>query len=358
MKQMNLFKKMASVFLSAAMVLGMSTAAHASSYTDAVSSISLSVSYTLSSGMTKSDIDVSSDTDGVSSVTVSSITNTSYGQRPTVKFTVKANTSDGYYFASSDSSTLKTSSAFSISGDDVTYKSSSRSSNSVVYLTVRLPKIGSTDDSSLDISDVTWSSDENGVVSWADANYATSYDVKLLRGSSTKTTVSTTNTSYDFSSLITQTGTWTVKVRANAGSSSHGSWVESDEMDVDSSLLQTIKNYASTSGSSSSSSSSGTPGTSTTSTGAWLKDATGWWYCNADKSYTVNNWQQINGYWYFFNSQGYMVTGWQKSPGDGNWYYLSTAGDSTIGRMLTSQWVDSNKYYVGSNGIWDQSKTK
>ena len=33
--------------------------------------------------------------------------------------------------------------------------------------------------------------------------------------------------------------------------------------------------------------------------GAWLRDSVGWWYCNADKSYTVNNWQYIDDRWYF-----------------------------------------------------------
>ena len=41
--------------------------------------------------------------------------------------------------------------------------------------------------------------------------------------------------------------------------------------------------------------------------GAWLRDANGIWYINRDRSYTTNNWQQINGYWYFFDTNDFYV---------------------------------------------------
>jgi len=45
-------------------------------------------------------------------------------------------------------------------------------------------------------------------------------------------------------------------------------------------------------------SSTGPNGSSAGNTGAWLKDNVGWWYINADRTYTTNNWQQIGGNWY------------------------------------------------------------
>ena len=337
------------LILSAAMVLGFGTVAQASSYDDPIDSIELDIEYTLSSGMTTSDIDVTSETDGVDTVTVSSVTNTSYGKRPTVTIKVKADTSDGYYFDSDDAATLKTESAFTFTGDEVDYKSSKRTSNSYVTVTVRLPKIGSDDDSTLDVDEVSWEGD-SGVVEWSEAEDATKYSVKLLRGSSTKTTVTTTSTSYDFSSAIQQygTGTYTVRVKAYADSYGGDDWTESEEFEGTEDNLSSVTGSSSTAGSTSSSTSS--PSSSGTTSGAWMRDSTGWWYCNADRSYTTNNWQQINGGWYYFNAQGYMVTGWMQSPYSGLWYYLST-DDATLGRMVTNTMVDGT-YYVNAEGVW------
>ena len=85
--------------------------------------------------------------------------------------------------------------------------------------------------------------------------------------------------------------------------------------------------------------------------GAWLRDSNGWWFLNADRSYTTDNWQQIDGYWYYFNGYGYMVTGWFQSPASGLWYYLSE-DQATLGRMVTNQYVGG--YYVNGDGVWVQ----
>ena len=178
-----------------------------------------------------------------------------------------------------------------------------------------------------------------------------------MRGSSTRENVTTSSTSYNFRNTIRSNGkgTYTVRVRAIAGNYK-GEWTESDEWDIDEDVLNDLGGK--TSGGSSSGSSSGSysgggaPAGGSSSGGAWLRDTNGWWYCNADRSYTTNNWQQIDGYWYYFNEYGYMKTGWLQSPYSGKWYWLSTDSNS-YGRMLTNQWVDNGRYYVDSNGIWN-----
>ncbi len=135
------------------------------------------------------------------------------------------------------------------------------------------------------------------------------------------------------------TGTYTVKVKAYSGNYS-GEWEETEEFEV------TDENIGGLNGGGGSSSSGGS-----SSGGAWLRDANGWWYCNADRSYTTNNWQQIDGYWYYFNGYGYMVTGWFQSPASGLWYYLSE-DQATLGRMVTNQYVGG--YYVNGDGVWVQ----
>ena len=76
--------------------------------------------------------------------------------------------------------------------------------------------------------------------------------------------------------------------------------------------------------------------------GVWMHDNNGWWYCNDNRSYTTDNWQQINGAWYYFDPWGYMVTGWKQVGG--SWYYLHADG-----KMAHDTWIDGT-YYVGTDG--------
>lgn len=79
----------------------------------------------------------------------------------------------------------------------------------------------------------------------------------------------------------------------------------------------------------------------------WKKNASGWWYVNADGSYPSSKWEKVDGVWYYFNSDGYMKANtWHKSS-DGNWYYLLPDGSMATG------WVSiSNKwYYFNEEGI-------
>ena len=346
MFNLNVLKKFAPVLLTGAMLFGMTTVANAATK-ETVDSVTLNVSYELSNGMTKSDVDIDCESDGVDNAVVSSITNTSYGKKP--KVTIKLKADSDYTFKGLSKSDV------SVSGDDASVTKVSPSSSSCT-VTITLPKIGTTDDTSLEVSDVTWGEDDNGVVVWEQADDADKYEVKLMRGSSTKETVTTNNTSYNFRSAIRANGkgTYTVRVRAIAGSYK-GDWTESEDWDIDEDILSDLggkTSGGSSSGSGSSSSSGGAPSGSSSSGGAWLRDTNGWWYCNADRSYTTNNWQQIDGYWYFFNEYGYMKTGWLQSPYSGKWYWLST-DSNTYGRMLTNQWVDNGRYYVDANGIWN-----
>lgn len=52
---------------------------------------------------------------------------------------------------------------------------------------------------------------------------------------------------------------------------------------------------------------SGTANTTLSQSEGWVQDATGWWYRNADGSYPVNTWKEINGKQYYFDGNGYML---------------------------------------------------
>jgi hypothetical protein len=348
-------KCFAAVLLSLIMVLGGSISSFASAAT--ISNVSLSFSYSLNEDMSESDVSVSCSSSHVEA-DVDDIYNVGSGKKPYVKILLSINDTDAYNFSSSASWSSKN--RFSFSGDKVTFKSASRKNKGEVVLYVYLKKIDDDDDddlnSGLEVSDLNWDED-SGSGDWTGASDADLYYVKLYRGSSTMIkSDSTSDTSYDFSSYITQTGNYYFKVRAkDEDDSTYGDWDESDTFYVSSSTLSDLKNGTSSSGGSSSTNG---PGVTGSTTGAWLKDSSGWWYCNADRSYTTSNWQQINNYWYWFDSNGYMKTGWLQSPFSGKWYWLNTNEGYALGRMLTSQWVDSDKYYVGSDGAWEQNKTK
>ena len=240
-----------------------------------------------------------------------------------------------YYFASGFSK-----SSVSLSGSDGTVTSVSRSSSDTLIVYVTLDALDDDDsDHDLDVSGLEWD-ESDGTASWEESDDAKKYEVRLYRGSSAVTSVlTTTSTSYDFSSYITKNGYYTFKVRGVYNTSNKGSWEESDSWYVSSSEAQEI--------SSSGSSNGNTPSNTTSSgTGAWLKDNTGWWYCNADRSYTTNGWQYIDNLWYCFDENGYMKTGWILYKDA--WYYCGESG-----AMLVNT-TTPDGYYVNGDGVWVQ----
>lgn len=78
--------------------------------------------------------------------------------------------------------------------------------------------------------------------------------------------------------------------------------------------------------------------------GGWIQDSVGWWYRNADGSYTKDGWQAIDGKWYLFDTQGYMIRGWHKRGG--YWYYMGSDGAMVTGwQAISGKW-----YYFNKNG--------
>ena len=66
---------------------------------------------------------------------------------------------------------------------------------------------------------------------------------------------------------------------------------------------------------------------------------------------TANQWEQVSGNWYHFDANGMMQTGWLQL---GNtWYYLKSNG-----AMAVNEWVERDRYYVDSNGVYIPGKKK
>ena len=245
--------------------------------------------------------------------------------------TVKLEADEGNSWYSSISK-----SSISVSPSKYKVKSVSRSSS---LLTVKIDVSGTSSTSystavkSLALSKTT------GRATWT--GNAKSYDLHFYRNGTQVKSVNTKNKYYDFKSYFTTSGSYYFSVRANNGSDSKGSYEKSAKITVTESEASDIRSNAGNSASGGSG--SGSPTSS--GNGAWLKDQNGWWYCNPDRSYTVNNWQQIGGKWYFFNQYGYMKTGWITV--NNAWYYLGSDG-----AMLADTWTPDG-YYVSGNGSWN-----
>ena len=302
-----------------------------------INSVSLSIESEIEAGDTDSDVTVSTSSSkfDIDDVVITNEPSDEWddGDKPKLKITLYAD--DDYYFASGFSK-----SSVSLSGSDGTVTSVSRSSSDTLIVYVTLDALDDDDsDHDLDVSGLEWD-ESDGTASWEESDDAKKYEVRLYRGSSAVTSVlTTTSTSYDFSSYITKNGYYTFKVRGVYNTSTKGSWEESDSWYVSSSEAQEI--------SSSGSSNGNTPSNTTSSgTGAWLKDNTGWWYCNADRSYTTNGWQYIDNLWYCFDENGYMKTGWILYKDA--WYYCGESG-----AMLVNT-TTPDGYYVNGDGVWVQ----
>ena len=337
-------KGAAACLLAAALTAALPISAMAANGTK-ITSISLRIESHITAGDSSSDVRVTSNSSryDVDEVEVTNEPKDEWEGRDKPKLKVTLTAGDRYYFPSSG----LTKSDVNLSGDDGKVTSVSRSGSYTFYVNITLDALDDENDYDLHVDGLEWD-DSDGNAYWDDAEDAKRYEVRLYRGGNSVTSVvSTSDTSYDFSSHFTQSGYYYFRVRGVYNASNKGSWEESDERYVSSSEAADIRrNARNTSSSPTSSTSPSTSGGPGVYSGAWLRDDVGWWYCNADKSYTTNNWQYINNYWYFFDERGYMKTGW--ILWNGKWYYCCENGE------MLHDTTTPDGYYVGSDGAWVQ----
>ncbi len=331
----------------AALITALSLAMPMNAWADTkISSISLKIDSSIEAGDDNSDVDVTTSSRycSIDDVEVTNEPSDEWksGTRPKIKVTLSSD-GDAYFGTGISKSDI------SVSGNDASVTSVSRSGKYELTVSLTLEKLDrDSSDYDLDVTELNWD-DYDGTASWEEPDDAKRYEVRLYRdGSSVSSAISTTDTSYNFASYFTRSGDYTFKVRAIYNSSNKGDWEESDELSVSSSEAKDIRDNGKSSGNTPSNSinDDGGPGDTNKSKGAWLKNDVGWWYCNADRSYPVNQWQYINNYWYFFNASGYMVTDWVQWKDV--WYYCCDSGE-----MLTNTRTPDG-YYVDGNGAWIQ----
>lgn len=130
-------------------------------------------------------------------------------QEPKIKVTLSSD-GDAYF------GTGITKSDISVSGNDATVTSVSRSGKYELNVSLTLEKLErDSSDYDLDVTGLNWD-DYDGTASWEEPEDAKRYEVRLYRdGSSVSSAISTTDTSYNFASYFTRSGDYTFKVRAS-----------------------------------------------------------------------------------------------------------------------------------------------
>lgn len=349
---MRTIKSLSAALLTAVFTISAGTAGTLAAETRTpIREISLHIESTIESGSSSGDVYVTAESDAYRVGDVD-ILNDNHdwtgGMRPKVEISLYAST--GYYFYSSSKS------MFSFSGEETTYVTSHRGNDKTeLTVTVKLDKLENGD---LSVSGLEWD-ESNGTAMWDENPNAKYYQVRLFRDSSSVTSIRTAYEDYyEFAGSITRRGDYYFEVRAVGSGSEKGDWESSDTWYVSSYEADELSHNYHPSGGGPGAGGSGSyapggPGDTGYSAGGpagsslggyWCLDQYGWWFRNADGSYTRNNWQVINGSYYFFNESGYMRTGWV--PWNHKWYYCGADG------ALWANARTPDGYYVGGDGIW------
>ncbi len=246
------------------------------------------------------------------------------GEIPVIRLELEVTDADKYYFTSSTK--------VSVSGFHSEVKSKKvLNGGDNLRVDIKLRKVSGDLDS---VEDLYW----NGrTAHWDEIDDADKYEVKLYRGSSTVTTVTTSSSSYNFYPYMTKSGDYTFKVRGISNSDGEKSeWSdESEEYYMNSNDVYTGTPPTNNGSSSSGSSHSGS---------GWAQDQFGWTYRYSDGN-LAKGWIYVDNNWFYMAANGYMMTGWIFV--DNNWFYLNPVSDGTRGAMKTGwQFIDNNWYYL------------
>lgn len=239
------------------------------------------------------------------------------------QITIYLGANDGYYFSLSKASAVKLTGATYV-------KASKQDSSRTLKLTVKLPSLK---ESVAEQTEVFLT--EGGYAYWDAVRGAGSYEVRLYRNGDGQgaSILTTTDTHYDFTSMMGRQGTYYVKVRPvnKINTDNKREWRESDGVTLNTEMANAIRN-----------------GTAPklpelSERGVWHRLEDGrWWYEHSDGTYTKSNWEEIKGEWYFFDEEGYMKTGW--IDWNGVDYYCGESG------AMLKDTTTPDGYILDSNG--------
>ncbi|MCI9146682.1 MAG: hypothetical protein HFG73_00235 [Hungatella sp.] len=182
---------------------------------------------------------------------------------------------------------------------------------------------------------------------WSDVRDADRYEVRLYRGNSLVTTVTTGQNHFDFYPHMNRAGDYCFKVRGISSlDNQRGRWSDKSEESAVS-VSDVYEGPAAGSGNGGSFSKAG-----------WQQDGRGWIYRKEDGSPAKNTWVFADNHWFHLADNCYMDTGWIYA--DNHWFYLNPVSDGTKGAMKTGwQFVNNSWYYLNpvSDGTRGAMKT-
>lgn len=194
-----------------------------------------------------------------------------------------------------------------------------------------------------EIDDYYW---EGTDAEWSEIPDADQYEVRLYRGSSLVTTVTTSNNHYNFYPYMNKAGDYMFKVRGVCLSDNKkGAWTDKSE---ECSIAENYTYTGNTPGTTGSGPSSGS-----SCQAGWIQDQTGWVYRTAGGSLARSTWLYVDNNWFYLGDNSYMKTGFLYV--DNNWFYLNPVSDGTRGAMKTG-WQNISGAWYYFNPISDGTR--
>ena len=221
----------------------------------------------------------------------------SYGEWPVGEVELSAN--EGYYFPTAARS------LFHLSGDGVQYQSArTEDEGSTLILHVRLPRIDGAIPAPLTAD---WS---GHTAVWDEAAGADQYEIQLLKGGRTLTTLTSSAASCSFENWINNEGSYTFRVRAyNRKDRKNSGWCS----DAEPLVITPEEAWFH-------------------SNGIWKEENGKHLFLYPNGAFPQMAWRQIDGKWYFFDGAGYMVS---------QCYVRSKSSDLY--------------HWIGTDGVWDEN---
>lgn len=209
-----------------------------------------------------------------------------------------------------------------VRGTEYTFVSSKRSEkDTILNIIIKLPPVAG----DMDVPGAI-RLDSNGTVSWTPDEHTSYYRVKVYRGSHKVKEVSTYGTLVSLQDVITQPGSYHVKISgvSKYDEKDKADWEISDDLYFTEGMISAFVQPAER------------------LEGMWKRSGEDWFYVNPGDHPASAQWQLIDGKWYFFDAQGIMQRGWV--AWNEQWYYCAEDGS------MLADGVTPDGYAVGTDG--------
>lgn len=307
---------------------------------DKIETLSLSFCADLDSGTEWPSMEISGDEDGYS---IDDFYFQTEGSEKYPQGVVTLLADDDHYFGTIKSADCE------FEGEGARFVKAVKKSSCQLNVTVSFHEMGA--DMLENPSGLAWIQNNLGsctLASWTPLPGAKHYEVRLMRdGKSVFTSsIETTGSSYDFSDMMQQPGSYYFRVRgvSRYHASTVSEWVDSPICQVGESGVVTAKLPLS----------SGSFQTTVNTPGRWISEQDAWYWENPDGSRASSQWIYSNGGWYYINANTRMASGWTwiaGSDGISRCYFLNPGPEGSFGKLYTDA-VTPDGFTVNGDGAW------